>query len=289
MRFEDFARAHGVVVRDLYASERIRRCATVEHERSKNGAYYWDGKRGWVMAWDGDGRVHWFNDESAQPWTEAEKLAWKQRNQSAAQERERRYAQAAKAAKTLIDACKCQEHGYLIRKGFRHEKGLVSPDGALVIPMRDLATAALHGAQVLTWDDESMAWVKKFIFGTRAKNAIFRLGNKHAPLTVLVEGYATGLSVAEALRQMRLTGSVLVCFSAGNLVHVAKSLPGRAIVFADHDLSMTGEQAAKQTGLPYCISPVPGEDANDLHQRAGLLAVCSLIQGAARYVAAGAT
>ena len=52
---------------------------------------------------------------------------------------------------------------------------------------------------------------------------------------------------------------------------------GRRYLFADNDKSGAGERAAQATGLPYCMSPVLGEDANDMHVRAGLLAVCGLL------------
>jgi putative DNA primase/helicase len=59
--------------------------------------------------------------------------------------------------------------------------------------------------------------------------------------------------------------------------HIASQYKGRAYVFADHDKSETGEKSAQATGFPYCMSPVIGEDANDLHMRAGLMAVCQLL------------
>ena len=77
-----------------------------------------------------------------------------------------------------------------------------------------------------------------------------------------------------AVRQMRLNAAVLVCFSDSNMVHVAALTKGsRRYVFADNDKSGAGERAAKETGLPYCMSPTLGEDANDLHKREGLVAV----------------
>jgi hypothetical protein len=69
----------------------------------------------------------------------------------------------------------------------------------------------------------------------------------------------------------------MVTFSAHNLVLVAQSVTGRACVFADNDKSGTGQDAAEQTGLPWCMSPIEGEDANDLHMRAGLLAARQLL------------
>jgi hypothetical protein len=52
---------------------------------------------------------------------------------------------------------------------------------------------------------------------------------------------------------------------------------GRNFAFAEHDKSGSGERAAQQAGLAFCMSPVEGEDANDLHQRAGLMTLCFLL------------
>ena len=130
------------------------------------------------------------------------------------------------------------------------------------------------GLQVIRWVEADRAYEKKMLPGMRAKGAVFWLGDKKAPETFLCEGYSTGLSISAALRSVGLRASVLVCFSAGNLAHVAPLIQGKAFVFADHDKSGTGEQAAKQTGLPYCMAPEVGMDANDLHKSAGLMAVC---------------
>jgi putative DNA primase/helicase len=159
---------------------------------------------------------------------------------------------------------------------------LFTADGALVVPMRNLTTNDLQGVQLIRWIEADRAYEKKMIPGMKAKGAVFRIGDKHAPETVLCEGYATGLSLAAALRSVGLRASVLVCFSAGNLQFIAPQATGRAYVFADHDKSGTGEQCAQATGLPYCMSPVEGEDANDLHQRAGLMAVCQLLMDVRR-------
>ena len=46
---------------------------------------------------------------------------------------------------------------------------------------------------------------------------------------------------------------------------------------ADHDKCGAGEAAARAAGLPYRMSPILGEDANDLHVHAGLTALASLL------------
>ena len=131
---------------------------------------------------------------------------------------------------------------------------------------------------MIRWlEDERRHEKKMQPYGMKAAGAVHRMGANNTFETCLVEGYATGLSVLEALRGMGVQAVVLVCFSAHNLTLVAQGVHGRAYVFADHDKSGTGQGAAEQTGLPWCMSPVEGEDANDLHQRAGVLAVRQLL------------
>lgn len=298
--FSEFARACGVLVGDLYPSDRIRRCATTAHERSKNGAYFWDGKRGWVKAWDGDGEVHWYGGE-LKPLTEEEKRAWARKRDAEKQRRLAKQALAARHAEALIRSCHANEHGYLHRKGFPDMRGLVTPDDTLLIPMRDVSDNRLLGVQKVSWDAGARKWVKRMATGMRATGAVLRLGPVRATETILCEGYATGLSIEAAVRQMRLSAAVMVCFSASNMVHVANLLKGLRYCFADHDDTTKpekekrdrgepfesrgpGELAAIEAGLAYCMSDVLGEDANDLHQRAGLLAVAMRL-GAARRAA----
>jgi len=50
LTFQQFAEAHGVLIRKLVSSDRIQRCPTTTHPKSTNGAYLWDGQRGGVMA-----------------------------------------------------------------------------------------------------------------------------------------------------------------------------------------------------------------------------------------------
>lgn len=279
MNFIEFARAHGVEIDParLYASERIKRCGTTEKPKGTNGAYFWDGERGWVFNWAAEAKVQWFHDDKAQPWTEAEKAVWKAKRQAAQAAQEQEYQRAAQRAAELLRSAKPSEHNYLYRKGFPDAQGFVTADDSLLIPMRNLITNNLQGVQVIRWDEAGMTFTKKMGPGMKAKGAVFRMGDKTAPETILCEGYATGLSIVAALRSVGLRASVLVCFSANNLEFIAPQIKGRAYVFADHDKSGTGEKSAKATGLPYCMSPEMGEDANDLHARAGLFAVCQLL------------
>ena len=277
--FVDFARVNGVVIdpSKLYASQRIQRCGTTRKPNSVNGAYFWDGARGWVFDWSAEAKVQWFSDPRSQPWTDAEKATWKANRQSEITRVAEDHRRAATRAEKLILSTKPSTHNYLARKGFPDLKGMVDDAGDLVIPMRHLESNALVGAQLVHWHEQERRWVKKMLTGMRAKGAVLRLGERSASETFLVEGYATGLSVVDALRSMGSRAAVVICFSANNIEHVSRRVQGRAFVFADHDKSGVGEAAAKATGLPYCMSPIEGEDANDLHMRSGLVAVCQLL------------
>jgi putative DNA primase/helicase len=188
------------------------------------------------------------------------------------------YAKAAKRAVAIIKTCSLGAHPYLESKGFSAERALIRDDGALVIPMRASLGDAIVGAQIIRLVENQ--WEKKMLPGMRAKGAVFRIGPMRAGETWLVEGYATGVSVYAALKLMRMSASVLVCFSAGNLAHVAGLLLCKGFVFADNDESQAGERAAIATGLRYVMSPTVGQDANDLHQISGLMAVAKLIMEA---------
>jgi putative DNA primase/helicase len=188
----------------------------------------------------------------------------------------RAYRAAAEAAQKVIEQSELKTHYYLNSKGLPDVVALVS-DQTLIVPMRNLETNQVQGMQTIDWLPGERRWEKKMAFGMRAKGAVLRLGNQRAKETFLVEGYATGLSIELALRRLRLNASVLVSFSASNLAYVATMIKGQAFVFADNDVSLAGETAAKKTSLPFCMSDVVGEDANDLHQRAGMVALCKMI------------
>lgn len=276
--FITFARAHGVEIDPgrLYPSEKIRRCGTVDKPRSDNGAYFWDGQRGWVMDWSGEARAIWFEDPNAKPWTDEEKSAWALKRRSAASDQERRYELAAQQAEITLRSAKLDVHPYLEIKGFADEKGLVLDD-RLLIPMRNVSTNRIQGYQSIRWDMEARKYEKKMMTGMRAKNAVLYMGSRESKEAWLVEGFATGLSVRNALRSVGMVASVVVCFSASNMQQVADQIPGQRFVFADNDESKTGEKAAQATGLPWTMADRVGWDANDLHKNNGLFAVVAKI------------
>lgn len=277
MDFIDFARAHGVDAVGVSPSDRIQRVPTIEKPRSKNGAVLWDGQRGWVMDWSGGGEIHWYDGHDAAGWSDEQRRQWAQRRETQRQREVEGRQRAARRAADLLAQTKLTEHGYLRLKGFPDQKGLVLPDEVLMVPMRDLETNELVGAQLIRWAAEECRWDKRMLPGMRAKGAVLRIGDSRAREVVLCEGFATGLFIAEAVRLLHLNAAVMVTFSASNLVHVAGRLNCKSIVVADNDESGVGERAARTTGLRYCMSEKVGEDANDLHQRAGVFALAQML------------
>ena len=66
------------------------------------------------------------------------------------------------------------------------------------------------------------------------------------------------------------------CFSASNMVHVAKD--HGHFVMADNDASKTGEQAAIDTGLPWVMPEQVGMDWNDVHATQGIFSVFAALK-----------
>ena len=273
MNFHAFARAHGLLIRDLHPSDRIRRCATERHPHRRNGAYLFIGDKGWVQDWSTGEPVQWWNDKDSRPWTDEEKKAWLDRKRTAEKARQDGYASAAASAAQMLSECVIDSHAYLRSKQLPDVRGMIAPDGALLIPMRDCQSNQLLGLQSIRWSEETELFQKKFLPGMRAKNAIYRLGSGSE--IILCEGYATGLSVHAAVKRLRLNASVMCCFSASNLVTVAKT--HGHFVMADNDQSKTGEQSAIAAGLPWLMPDTVGYDWNDVHSTEGLMAVCKAV------------
>lgn len=259
MDFMTFAQAHGLLIRSLVVGKWVR-VPTTDHAKKRNGAYKFMGDHGFVQNWANQTEPSLWRPETPgeikfDPVAAA--VAARRQQQSLEQDRKR----AAEKAKWIIGQCSVGTHAYLARKGFPEERGLIwkkGDDEMLVIPMsvRDVV-----GCQIVSADGS-----KKFLHGQVTSMASFTMGQGDP---ILCEGYATGLSLRACLSAAKLRRSVIVCFSAGNLVKLAAEHP-RAIVVADNDVSKAGEKAAISTGLPFWMSPQQGEDFNDYHQRVGL-------------------
>ena len=272
----DFFRSCGLLVDQPINDGRWHRVPTADHPRKRNGSYRLDGTFAACQNWATMPQAAvWTGEAPAATMSDADRAAAARRRAAAQATQHQGWARAAAQAQAAIAGAKTSHHGYLMRKGFGEAPGLVAPDGALLVPMRDVMTNELRGLQAIRWNTEAREWEKKFTPGMRAGGAVLRLGGAR-PEAVLCEGLATGMSIELAARERKLAMAVVVCFSAGNIITVAKALedaPGKRYVFADNDAAGAGQRAAEATGLPWAMAPTPGDDANDLHVKDGLLAL----------------
>lgn len=258
MRFEDFARAHGLIINSL-TPHKWMSTPTEDHPRKRNGRYKFMGDIGWVQNWATmDQPAMWKSDKPIS------NIEWKKRAQAADKERWEAAKKAASKAAWILHQCKTEHHPYLEAKGFPDEVGNVwtteTGERLLVIPMR--IDGRLIGAQLISDKGE-----KKFLNGQTTKGASFVMDAKGIP--IFVEGYATALSVRAAMKAIKVRYTIYVCFSAGNIQEVARRIPG-GIVVADHDPNGVGERAALNAQKQYWLSPTVGEDFNDYVLRVGI-------------------
>jgi len=82
---------------------------------------------------------------------------------------------------------------------------------------------------------------------------------------IVCEGFATGMSVRRAMKHLRERYTIHVCFSAGNMLEIAKNLRN-PLVIADND--PMGVATAKKIASSYWLGQ-DGEDFNDTEQRIG--------------------
>lgn len=258
MRFEDFARLHGLIIRDVIPFKWVS-TPTEDKPRSSNGRYKYMGDVGWVQNWATmDKPSMWRPDEPFRPSAEFLK-----KKTSASNDRQALADKASAKAGWIMHQTANSTHEYLAKKGFPDEEGNVwktDNDELLVIPMR--ISGKLVGCQLINTQGE-----KKFLYGQQTKGASFCIDAKGTP--IFCEGYATGLSIRSVMKANKLRYSIYICFSASNLKEVARHFPNGFVV-ADNDPNGIGESVAKETGKPYWISDTVGEDFNDYYLRVGL-------------------
>ena len=252
MRFEDFAAEHGLIVRHVEYGA-WRRVPTVDHPAKKNGAYRHLGEFAFVQNHATMSEVAtWHADASLGMMLSREVVA--RLFAKAEEDRDRHRVNAALDAAAAIKSCSVGTHPYLESKGPPAARVLVTEDGTLIVPMRDCATGAILGMQKIALIDNE--WHKKMAFGMRAKYAVHVIGNSHANELWLVEGFATGLSVA---------GHCDCCAFLPPWLYVSPMAISslwridarQQVCFADNDSSGAGEAAARKAGLPYAMADRP--------------------------------
>jgi putative DNA primase/helicase len=264
----NFARAHGLILNSLPPIGVWVRVSTEDNQRKKNGAIKWMGDHAFLQNWAVDQEVIVWHGQAPKG-LDPEKIA-----RLAKQADDKRAAlqkQAAAKAAGLLNNCQRAMHDYLKAKGFHEEPGNVYvKEGVpfLIIPMR--VGNQLVGAQVISPEGD-----KKFLYGQRTKGAEYVFDNKGPH--ILVEGYATALSVRAAMKALRMRYTIHVCFSAQNLLHISKQHDDCFIV-ADNDESTTGQRMAEQSGKRWWMPPTVGHDFNDFHQEVGLFKASQALQ-----------
>ena len=258
MRFEDFARIHGLIIDHIIPHKQMR-TSTEDHPKKQNGSYKFLGDVGFVMNWATmDKPAVWFdkdiNSVKLKPKNDINKL-W---NALSNIETNVKNDKAAFKAGWIMKQTKLDTHPYLIKKGFPNEKGNVwMKDGKplLVVPMS--IDRKLVGCQLINSDGD-----KKFLYGQTTKNAILTFDAKGMPF--FCEGYATALSVRKVLKASNIKYCIYVCFSASNMKLIAGSVKG-GLVIADNDTNGIGEKTAINIGKNYWMSNTIGQDFNDFH------------------------
>jgi P4 family phage/plasmid primase-like protien len=202
-----------------------------------------------------------------------------QTRQRAAREHATQQANAADtAARILRDTVELDPaHGYVARKGITPYGARQDVDGMVTLPVYG-SDEALQSLQFINADG-----TKRFLRHGKMKGGRLFVGKPVDGLPlVLVEGWATGCSIHEAVGQ-----TVVIGFSGSNLSAVAADLRRR---FPNSPLQLAGDldahgkgfeyaQAAAAAGAPAIVllpSFADGRDRgdyNDLHQAEGLDAV----------------
>ena len=260
MELIDFCRAHGILIDAPPPIGMWRRYPTEDKPRSRNGAVKYLGTHAFVQNHATDSDVSVWKPESM---AHHDRIKYESMAKRESEKQSNDAKLARDKAAFIIKNSQLARHDYLKAKGFQDESGYVwiSPDGhMLVIPMR--IDGNLVGVQLIDKHGS-----KKFLYGQKSGDAEFIFDNKG--VHIYCEGYATALSVRLALKSVKIRYTIHVCFSANNLLKLTQKYKAGFIV-ADNDESLTGENVAKRSGLPYWISPILGEDGNDFHQRMGL-------------------
>jgi len=261
VNFEQFAEMHGLMIRSLVLDKWMR-VPTSDHPQKRNGAYIFDGRAGAVINFAlHDKHVIFKSEEPYKPDPQA-----KAKRERAEKERRAKQEHAASRAAGIIKASVLGHHPYLAKKGFPEQDGYVWL-GSLVLPMR--IQGKIVGCQLIGPDG-----TKRFLSGQATKGASLVMDNKGPD--VLVEGFATGLSVRRALKSMRQRYKIHVCFSAGNMLEVAKGM-NNPLVVADNDVSGVGQGVAKKISPRIWLGQL-GEDFNDAETRMGTAAAAESLR-----------
>jgi putative DNA primase/helicase len=285
-----FARLQsGVLIDRLVEDGRWHRVPTEDKPKRRNGAYMSRGTYGFVQNHATDTEPVLWKAEGAEL-ANVDREAIRRQIEAAAAKIKHDQELAARKAAYILHNCTQAAHPYLEFKGFPEETGLVWRDPKhgdlkLCIPMRvdgkirGLQTISDLPAHERTLNGESVtvpAFEKRFLYGQQTMDTSYTMGNGSG-LRIFCEGFATGLSVRNAMVALKRRFTLHICFTAGNMARIAGNFK-EGLVVADFDLPSKqhpergghGLKVAQEIGLPYWLSDTEGEDFNDMHKRLGL-------------------
>jgi len=295
--FKSDMEANGLLIGDIIGDGEIHRCRTADKPQRQNGWYIahadhpvsgaygnWRTGETWNYSAKNDHKLTPEESDRLKALMESDK---KKRQE----EKARLHSEAKQKAKTILAASKpaTSDHPYLVAKGVTPVRGIrIAKDGRLLIPVVSIKEGVVS-LQFIAGDGE-----KRFLAGGQMQGCCFSIpasdGIDNENLYIC-EGYATGVSI-----NMASGGGVLVAFSAGNLVPVARIVrekyPKLSIVIcADNDHATKGNpgltkatEAAGKIGallaVPSFKDPEGKSDFNDLMQAEGIEKVKSILEAA---------
>lgn len=269
MDFRSFLHSIGLLPREIEPGK-WQRCATTNHPKKKNGSFKLadDGLIGWGMDYAVHSDLCVWRPDADMPDVKIDHAAIARRRAEQARAAEA----ASEAAREYYAASRPLQggHPYLDGKGLSVAGcgGLrVDRSGWLVIPM--FVGRNVSSIQRISPDGE-----KKFWPGAPVGGAVYPIGAR-ALMTVVCEGFATGLTLRHALPSAR----VIVAFNAGNLSHAVRLVgrDGLAVVAADNDHETAlrvgfnpgiekASEAAASVGIGVAYPSCSGSDWDDFRQ-----------------------
>ena len=214
----------------------------------------------------------WRDTAKRQPLTQYDRERIQADRRARTEAQDRAYSDSAARAERIFQQAThdASEHAYVVRKGVQPHGVRENGHGLLVIPIYSVVTGKLQTVQFVDRDGN-----KKMLTGGRVKDGCFPFSDTpnfwqtahHR--TGLVEGFATGATLAETLHET----ATFAAFSAGNLKAVAQGLRARypksqIIIFGDNDANQIGQRCAMEAARAVdgfiAIPPTTGCDWNDV-------------------------
>lgn len=227
------------------------------------GFLFDDGLGGVFGSWKDDSRFVWQSKKAKQ--TPDERFQFSQRLKEAKAvedaKREEAYAKAGERAEADFDAAGPADpnHPYLVKKKIKAH-GIKQAGDKLLIPVYSVM-GDMQSLQAIDGKGN-----KRFMAGGKMGGGCHMIGLiRPSKPAILCEGYATAASLHEEDDRF-----VVICFSASNLLTVAKEIREQwptveIIVAGDSDEvgKKAAKEAAKAVGGTAVFPPVDGMDWND--------------------------